>query len=142
MLAAPVLADINQKASISGENGVVVTVNQEAWNYGSGDINQDVGVHVTGNTQIMDQDNVLVLSSDGDVNSTITGLNLITVDLNQYGNNIGSGDISQGIEILVYNNVQIIDQDVVILEQLGQDLLDVDGGFPIPEVLVDDLNIN
>lgn len=113
MLSVPAFANVDQKASISGENAVVVKVNQEAWNYGSGNINQNLGVHVTGNTQLMDQESVII--DAGDINSTIKGMNLIKIDLDQYGNNTGSGNIVQGINVLVDNNIQILDQKEMVV---------------------------
>jgi hypothetical protein len=123
ILTIPALADISQKARLNGENAVDVKVDQMAWNYGSGDIKQDVNVHVTGNIQMMDQDSLTLMDgsliSDPDysgyVNNTIKGRNIIRIDLNQYGNNSGSGNIAQGISVLVDNNIQKLDQDVMVI---------------------------
>ncbi|KCZ72053.1 hypothetical protein ANME2D_01454 [Candidatus Methanoperedens nitroreducens] len=124
LLIVPAVADINQNARLRGENMVLVSVNQEAWNYGSGNINQDIGIHVTGNHQIIDQDSRLVLMNSSlvldpdyavDINNTMKGLNRIVIDLDQYGNNSGSGSIAQGIEVLVDDNVQILDQEIIVL---------------------------
>ncbi|GEM_PF-1411496 len=124
ILMVPAVADINQNANLRGENMVLVRVDQVAWNYGSGDINQDIGIHVTGNYQMIDQDSKLVLMNSSlvldpdyaaDINNTIKGLNRIVIDLDQYGNNSGSGSIAQGIEVLVDDNVQILDQDIIVL---------------------------
>ena len=127
VMAFPVLADINQNAGLSsgrsvdnnlnGKNAVVVSVAQEAWNYGSGDINQDLDIHVTGNIQTISQDDDLVLiSSDPanatDVNNTMKGLNVIWLDLSQYANNSGSGNIAQRMNALMAGNIQVIDQDI------------------------------
>ena len=116
ILAIPVLADTSQKAKIDGGNIVAIRVNQMAWNYGPGNINQDVGVRVTGNHQIIEQDSLIAIADpdDTNVNNTMKGINLIKVDLNQYGNNTGSGNIEQGINVLVDNNYQTLDQDVVV----------------------------
>ncbi len=123
ILTIPALADISQKARLNGENAVDVKVDQMAWNYGSGDIKQDVNVHVTGNIQMMDQDSLTLMDgsliSDPDysgyVNNTMKGRNIIRIDLNQYGNNSGSGNIAQGISVLVDNNIQKLDQDVIVV---------------------------
>ncbi len=128
ILAAPVLADVNQQATLNGgnnvavkskltgENQIKIKINQEAWNMGPGDINQDIGVHVTGNIQILDQDSIMVISDhDLNVNNSMIGVNLISVDVNQYGNNSNSGNISQGINLLIDNNVATLDQDVVVV---------------------------
>ena len=119
-IAAPVLADINQNANIKGtskgENKIQVSIKQNAYNTGSGNIDQRVNVLATGNFQSLDQDNsVVVLGDLADVNSTLKGINLITVDLEQYGNNSGSGNTAQGIDVLIENNVQILDQDASIV---------------------------
>ncbi len=128
ILAGPVLADVNQQATLNGENNVKVKssltgenqikikINQEAWNMGPGDITQDIGVHVTGNVQLLDQDSIMVLSdSELDVNNEMIGVNLISVDLNQYGSNSETGDISQGINLLIDNNVAMLNQDVIVI---------------------------
>lgn len=118
ILAVPVLADINQNARATGRNMMEVKVDQIAWNYGHGDINQDVNIHVTGNYQLLDQESRVIISDsdyDTDINNTQKGLNFIIVDLNQYGNNTGSGDIAQGINVLIDDNVQTVDQDVRVL---------------------------
>lgn len=124
--AFPVLADINQNAGLSsgksannnlhGQNAVEVSVAQEAWNYGSGDINQDINVHVTGNIQTLSQDDSLVLISDPsygfDVNNTMKGLNLIRLDLSQFANNSDSGNVAQSINVLMNNNIQLLEQNI------------------------------
>lgn len=128
VMAFPVLADINQNAGLSsggsagnnlqGQNAVEVSVAQEAWNYGSGDINQDLDVHITGNIQAISQDDSLVLISDPayafDVNNTMMGLNIIRLDLSQYANNSDSGSIAQSMNVLMANNIQVIEQNIDI----------------------------
>ena len=128
ILAAPVLADVNQqatmnggnnvqvKSSLTGENQIKIKINQEAWNMGPGDINQDIGVHVTGNVQLLDQDSIMVISdSEFEVNNEMIGINLISVDLNQYGSNSNIGNLSQGIDLLIDNNVAMLNQDVIVI---------------------------
>lgn len=120
IMAIPVLADIDQKATLSGEDNVEskVKVDQVAWNYDRGNISQDMGINISGNYQILDQDgSVLILDSDyaDDINNTIKGHNLIKIDLSQYGKNTGSGDIDQGIKILVENNMQMLDQNSMVV---------------------------
>lgn len=115
IMAIPVLANIDQKATLNGETSGEsnVDVDQVAWNYGSGNISQNIGINITGNEQILEQDGtVVILDSDyaDDINNTINGHNLIKIDLSQYGKNTGSGDIDQGIKILVENNFQMLDQ--------------------------------
>ncbi len=115
-LSLPVHADINQKADLNGGNAAVVKVNQEAWNYGSGNVNQYTGVVVSGNIQMLDQDNVVVIADpDATVNNTMNGVNLIKVDLNQNAENHGTGNIAQGIEVTVEGNIQITDQSINVL---------------------------
>lgn len=112
-LSFPVNADINQKADLNGGNAAVVKVKQEAWNYGSGNVNQYTNVLVSGNIQILNQDNIVVITDpDVMVNNTINGINLIIVDLNQNAENHGSGNVSQGIEVAVEGNIQILNQDI------------------------------
>lgn len=123
ILTIPALADVGQKARLNGENAVIVKVDQIAWNYGSGDINQDMSVQVTGNYQRIDQDSMTLLGgsliSDSDysafVNNTMKGRNIIWIDLDQHGNNSGSGSIGQSINVLVDNNVQTVNQDIVVI---------------------------
>ncbi len=123
ILTVPALADVSQKAGLNGENAMEVKVDQVAWNAGSGDIEQDIGVQVTGNYQMMDQDSITLIDgslisdpdSSGFVNNTMKGLNIIRIDLNQYGNNSGSGNIGQSINVLVDNNVQTLDQDIIVI---------------------------
>lgn len=123
ILTIPALADVSQKARLNGENAMEVKVDQMAWNYGSGDIKQDVNVHVTGNIQMMDQDSITLIDgsliSDPDysgfINNTMKGRNIIRIDLNQYGNNSGSGNIGQSINVLVDNNMQTLDQDIIVI---------------------------
>jgi hypothetical protein len=115
-LSLPVHADINQKADLNGGNAAVVEVKQEAWNYGSGNVNQYTGVLVSGNIQILDQNNVVVITDpDATVNDTMNGINLIKVDLNQNAKNYGSGNVAQGIEVTVEGNIQITDQSINVL---------------------------
>lgn len=111
--AYPALADINQKADLNGGNAIIVEVKQVAYNYGSGDINQDANVRVSGNLMMADQNSLAVLWDSnyaGNITNNLNGVNLVKVDLFQYGNNIGSGDIYQGIEVEVEGNLQILDQ--------------------------------
>ncbi len=133
LAAFPVLADINQNANLNGGtdggnikknsdlyggNLIVVKVDQEAWNYGSGDINQDLDISVTGNIQMLDQyDDVMIADPDfeGDINNTIKGFNLIKIDVNQYGKNLNSGNISQGIFVEIEGNIQNLDQEVLVI---------------------------
>ncbi len=115
IMVIPVLANIDQKATLNGETSEKskVEVDQVAWNYGRGNISQNIGINITGNEQILEQDGtVVILDSDyaDDINNTIKGHNLIKIDLSQYGKNTGSGDIDQGINILVENNFQMLDQ--------------------------------
>ncbi len=128
VMAFPVLADINQNAGLSsgksvsnnlhGQNAVEVSIAQEAWNYGSGDINQDIDVRVAGNIQTLSQDDSLVLISDPayafDINNSMKGLNLIRLDLSQHANNSGSGNIVQSINVVMDNNIQLLDQNIDI----------------------------
>ncbi len=128
VMAFPVLADVNQNAGLSsgrsvgnnlhGQNALVVSVTQEAWNYGSGDINQNMDVHVAGNIQTISQDDSLALISDPayayDVNNSMKGLNFIRLDLNQRANSSGSGNIVQSINVAMDNNIQLLDQDIGI----------------------------
>ncbi len=115
-LSLPVHADINQKADLNGGNAAVVKVKQEAWNYGSGNVNQYTGVVVSGNIQMLDQDNVVAITDpDATVNNTMNGVNLIKVDLNQNAKNYGSGNIAQGIEVTIEGNIQITDQSINVL---------------------------
>ncbi|VVB90122.1 Uncharacterised protein [uncultured archaeon] len=123
ILTIPALAEVSQKAKLNGENAVEVQVDQVAWNYGSGDIKQDISVQVTGNYQMMDQNSITVMDGSlipdtnysGFVNNTIKGRNIIRVDLNQYGNNSGSGNMAQGINVLVDDNMQKLDQNVIVI---------------------------
>jgi len=88
-------------------------VDQVSWNYGNGNISQNIGINITGNEQILEQDGTLVILDPDyadDINNTIKGRNLIKIDLSQYGKNTGSGHIDQGINILVENNIQMLDQ--------------------------------
>jgi len=116
--ATPVLADVNQKADLTGENAIEIKVGQTAWNYGSGDIYQNIGVDVIGNLQTLYQDDVVMIAdpeSVGDINNTINGLNMIRVDLNQFAESHSSGITSQGIDILVTQNIQDLDQEIVVM---------------------------
>jgi hypothetical protein len=123
ILTIPALAEVSQKAKLNGENAVEVKVDQVAWNYGSGDLKQDISVQVTGNYQMMDQNSITVMDGSlipdtnysGFVNNTIKGRNIIRVDLNQYGNNSGSGNMAQGINVLVDDNMQKLDQNVIVI---------------------------
>jgi hypothetical protein len=123
LITVPALADINQKARIDGGNLIDIKVSQEAWNYGSGNINQDIAVSVVGNNQFMYQDSFVdILDPDytGDdntiINNTMTGLNLIRIDLSQYANNTNSGNVAQNINVDVTGNNQFIYQYVDISE--------------------------
>ncbi len=116
-LTVPVFADVNQKANLNGERSVDsdVNVKQTAWNEGSGNINQDINVSLKGNKQVenmLDQDGIVLIGSDyeGNVNDTIKGRNLIKIDLSQYGKNTGSGNIDQGLDVKVEDNIQIMYQ--------------------------------
>ena len=115
IMVIPVLATIDQKATLNGDKDAKsrVEVDQVSWNYGNGNISQNIGINITGNEQILEQDGtVVILDSDyaDDINNTIKGHNFIKIDLSQYGKNTGSGDINQGINILVENNFQMLDQ--------------------------------
>ncbi len=114
----PVLADVNQKADLNGGNAAVVKVSQIAWNLGNGDISQNIDVRVAGNYQKIDQDSLVIISDDyeGNINNTINGINLIKVDLDQYSKNMGDGKVSQGIEVAVEGNIQILDQGILVIE--------------------------
>ncbi len=114
----PVLADTNQKALLNGGNAALVKVTQIAWNLGDGDISQNIDVRVAGNYQKIDQDSIVIISDDfeGNINNTITGINLIKVDLDQYSKNTGSGRISQGIEVAIEGNIQVLDQGILVIE--------------------------
>ncbi len=118
LLAYPVLADTNQKAVLNGGNAAVVKVKQIAWNLGNGDITQNADVRVVGNYQKIDQDSLVVISDDyeGNINNTINGINLIKVDLDQYSKNMGNGKVSQGIEVAIEGNIQILDQGILVIE--------------------------
>ncbi len=116
--ATPVLADVYQKADLTGENAVDIKVDQTAWNHGNGNIYQNIGVKVTGNMQVMDQDNIVMISDSdysGNVNTTITGLNIIRIDMNQFADNAGSGDVGQSADILVTGNLQELDQEILLM---------------------------
>jgi len=114
--ATPVLADVNQKADLTGENAIEVKVSQTAWNYGNGDIYQNLGVKVSGNYQYLDQDNIVLMEDpEYNVNNTMNGLNIIRVDLDQFAENRGSGITGQGIDILVSQNIQELDQEIIVL---------------------------
>ncbi len=118
ILAVPVFADVNQRAKIAGDNVVEVRVKQSAWNYGSGDINQDIGVTVKGNYQMISQDSLILISDSdyaGDINNTMNGKNLFKLNLDQFTKNMGSGNVVQGIEVAVEGNVQILSQDTTVL---------------------------
>lgn len=128
VMAFPVLADINQNAGLSsgksannnlhGQNAVEVSIAQEAWNYGKGDINQDIEVDISGNIQKISQDDNLVLISDPaytfDVNNTMKGFNLLRLDLSQYANNSNSGNVEQRINALMAGNIQLLEQSIDI----------------------------
>lgn len=116
--ALPALADINQKADLNNGNVIVVKVRQEAWNYGKGDINQNVDVRVSGNLQMADQDSVVFIKDprfEGELNSTLRGINIISIDLDQIANNFNSGNVSQGIEVEIVGNMNILDQEAMII---------------------------
>ena len=128
VMAFPVLADINQNAGLSsggpvgnnlvGKNVVEVSITQSAWNYGKGNIDQDIVVDITGNIQKISQDDNLVLISDPayefDVNNTMKGLNLIRLNLFQYANNSNSGNVAQRINALTAGNIQLLEQSIDI----------------------------
>jgi hypothetical protein len=116
--ATPVLANVYQKADLSGGNAVDIKVDQTAWNHGNGNIYQNIGVKVTGNVQVMDQDNIVMVSDDdhsGDVNTSIAGLNIIRINMNQFAKNEGSGDLGQSADILVTDNRQELDQEILLM---------------------------
>lgn len=117
ILISPVLADINQKSKIAGDNVIDIKVRQTAWNYGSGNINQDINVFATGNYQMVSQDNIVLISDPdyaGDINNTMNGVNLIRLNLDQFSKNMGRGNVAQGIEVAIEGNVQILDQDIIL----------------------------
>ena len=117
ILATPALADTNQKAKMTGDNIMEIKVKQVAWNYGSGDINQNIDVLVTGNYQMVSQDSLVLISDSdytGNINNTMNGTNLISLNLDQFAKNTGSGKTIQGIEVKIEGNVQILDQDVIV----------------------------
>ncbi|HEY9204280.1 MAG TPA: hypothetical protein VIO58_00030 [Candidatus Methanoperedens sp.] len=116
--ATPVLGDANQKATLNGGNAAVVKVSQVAWNLGDGDISQNIDVRVAGNYQRIDQDSLVIISDDyeGNINNTINGINLIKVDLDQYSKNMGNGKVSQGIEVAIEGNIQVLDQGILVIE--------------------------
>ncbi len=112
----PVSADVDQKAKLNGDNVITVKVNQEAWNYGSGSVKQEMEVSVTGNYQTISQDTLVGISDpdyEGYINNTINGFNLIKVDLNQEATNRASGNIVQGIDVVVEGNIQTLDQRII-----------------------------
>jgi hypothetical protein len=118
IFAIPVLADINQKADFDGGNIISVKVSQIAFNYGSGDINQYMNVDVSNNIQMSDQDSIVVIVDndfEGNVTTNLKGINLIKLDLDQFANNTASGNISQGIEVQIEGNMNILDQGGFIL---------------------------
>ncbi|MCX9012885.1 MAG: hypothetical protein OIN66_17425 [Candidatus Methanoperedens sp.] len=117
ILVAPALADINQKSKMTGDNVIDIKVKQTAWNYGSGNINQDINVFATGNYQMISQDNIVLISDPdyaGDINNTMNGVNLIRLNLDQYSRNMGRGNVAQGIDVAIEGNVQILDQNVIL----------------------------
>ena len=117
-LISPVMGDVNQSADLTGGNTVKIKAVQQAWNFGSGDINQDLDVLVTGNIQMVDQDSIGLIHDAEDnvnINNEMKGFNLIVVDLIQYAKNKGSGDTDQNIGIKVSGNIQMIDQDIILL---------------------------
>lgn len=134
-ITVPALADINQKASIDGGNLIDIKVSQEAWNYGSGNINQDIAVSVVGNNQFMYQYSLyqdsFVDITDPDTNNTInntmSGLNLIRIDLSQYANNTNSGNIAQSINSVITGNNQFIYQYVDIAEPWVENINTISG---------------
>lgn len=136
LITVPVLADINQKASIDGGNLIDIKVNQEAWNYGSGNINQDIAISVIGNSQFMYQYSLYqdsfvdILDPDTDnamINNTMSGLNLIRIDLSQYANNTNSGIVSQSINGVITGNNQFIYQYVDIAELWVENINTISG---------------
>ena len=117
ILTIPVLADTNQKAKLNGDNVLEIKVKQTAWNFGDGNINQDISVRATGNYQMVSQDNLVLISDSdytGNINNTMNGTNLIRLNLDQFAKNTGSGDTAQGIEVTVEGNVQFLDQDIIV----------------------------
>lgn len=116
--AYPVLADINQKADLNGDNKIVVRVAQMAWNHGDGDVNQNAFVRAAGNIQMINQDSLVVISDDnysGNINNSFNGNNSIRLDLLQFTQNYASGNVSQGIEVVIEGNIQILDQDAFVI---------------------------
>lgn len=112
--ALPVFADINQKADLKGANIIDIKVGQTAWNFGSGNIDQNIKADVGGIVQLIDQDSVVFITdpdSAGNINNTLHGVNLIRFDLDQYSKNYASGNVSQYIELEVEGIVQRLDQD-------------------------------
>lgn len=136
LITVPVLADINQKASVDGGNLIDIKVSQEAWNYGSGNINQDIAISVIGNSQFIYQYSLYqdsfvdILDPDTDnamINSTMSGLNLIRIDLSQYANNTNSGIVSQSINGVITGNNQFIYQYVDIAEPWVENINTISG---------------
>ena len=113
----PVIADIDQRTDINGGNAIVIKVNQAAYNYGSGDIIQTLGVDANGNLQITEE-NTVVMITDPDygvmLNSTMNGINIIRVDLSQMAENYASGNVIQNVDVEIEGNIQKMDQEVTI----------------------------
>jgi len=117
ILISPALSDVNQRSKMAGDNVIDIKVRQTAWNYGSGNINQDINVIATGNYQMISQDNIVLISDPdyaGDINNTMNGVNLIRLNLDQFSKNMGKGNVAQGIEVTIEGNVQILDQDIIL----------------------------
>ena len=117
ILISPALADVNQRSKMTGDNVIDIKVRQTAWNYGSGNINQDINVIAAGNYQMISQDNIVLISDPdyaGDINNTMNGVNIIRLNLDQFSKNMGKGNVAQGIEVAIEGNVQILDQDVIL----------------------------
>ncbi len=117
ILAIPVLADINQKAKMTGDNVIEINVKQTAWNYGSGDVNQYIDVVAAGNYQMVSQDSIILISDSdhsSNISNTMNGTNLVILNLDQYTKNMGSGNVAQGIEVTIEDNIQMLDQDVIV----------------------------
>lgn len=117
ILVSPALADINQRSKMAGDNVIDIKVKQTAWNYGSGNINQGIDIFATGNYQMMSQDDIVLISDPdyaGDINNTMNGTNIIRLNLDQFSKNMGRGNVTQGIEVAIEGNVQILDQDIIL----------------------------
>ncbi|KCZ72047.1 hypothetical protein ANME2D_01448 [Candidatus Methanoperedens nitroreducens] len=117
ILAIPVLADIDQKAKMTGDNVIEINIKQTAWNYGSGDVNQYIDVFASGNYQMVSQDSIILISDSdhsSNISNNMNGTNLVILNLDQYTKNMGSGNVAQGIEVTIEDNIQMLDQDVIV----------------------------